>query len=195
MELGRAASYFSTTPVDGWNGTDWDQEVTTVTVDPYDRFISEREFGNKRRMLLVKPDDEYFHKYSVIKLPSGDVYMVGSRNSDIQGEEYSQVVLIHRAIDLGSVYSFTKTTKASGMAGTAVRTLSGEWWADAERVTFANAKEFDSVAFSTMTLTLPRDCTIDTDQELELDGRFYDVRESYMSAGFRQCRAIAKRSS
>jgi hypothetical protein len=195
MHLGSAANYFSKTRVDGWNGADWDLEIASVTLLGYDRFISERQFGIKRRMLLVRADDDLFPAYPVIRLPSNEVYLVGESNSDVSDDEYSKVYLIHRAQGIGTLYEFTQTTKASGMKGTAVRAGLGSYWCDVERVTMSNSKEFDNVVFSQMTITLPRGCPVNTDQELFMDGRYLTIQEAVEDSGFKQCRGIAKRSA
>jgi hypothetical protein len=56
MGLKTAANYFVRTPIYGWNGTTFVPTGAKGALDPYDRFVSEREFGLKRRMLLVNPD-------------------------------------------------------------------------------------------------------------------------------------------
>jgi hypothetical protein len=195
MRLATAANRFARTPISGWNGTAWVANVTTVTLLPFDRFISEREFGNKRRFLLVRPNDTTFDTYSVIKLPSQEIYLVGMHDSDIQVDEYSRSLLIHRVQGLADLIGFTKVIKASGMAGTAVRAVLRQVWCDTERVTSSKSKEFDQIAFTQVTLTFPRDCVVDTENEVQIGGQYYTLSESYMASGFRQCRGMAKRSA
>jgi len=195
MNLSKAANYFAQSPVSGWNGTDWDEEVSLVTLLPFDRFISEREFGNKRRHLLVPEKDPLFHNYSVIRFDaSNEVYLVGLTNHDIFVDVYSQVVLVHRAQFQGTLHGWSTSTAASGMKKGASRSNLGTFWCDTERVTVTNSPEFDGISFSQMTVTLPRDCPADTDNEIAANGKFYDLKEVNTSSGFIQCRAIQKRS-
>lgn len=195
MNLAEAASYFADTPIAGWNGSGWDEEVTTVTLLPYDRSASNIEAGNKRRFLLAKVEDETFEGYSVIRLPNEQVYLVGFTNVDMVTDEYSQVVSIHRALYQIELISFTKTLAASGMAKSVARTSLGTYWGDLERTSGTNSKEFEQIAFSQTLVTLPRDCPVDTDNELSANGKFYAISEAYDTSGFKICRAMAKRSS
>jgi len=195
MKLATAANYFTRTPIAGWNGSKWVCHLTTASLIPYDRFISDREFGLKRRMLLIRPEDTTFDDYSVIRFPNNEIYMVGMHDSDMQMDEYSRTLLIHRAQYQVEMFQFNTVTKASGMPGNMTRASLGLYWGDAERVRSSKSKEFDHVSFTQSTLTLPRDCPIDTNNEISAGGKFYTIEESYMASGFRQCRAMAKRSS
>jgi len=197
MDLEIAANYFADTLVDGWTGLAWDAEVLPVTLLPFDRFISERDFGNKRRHILVSPNTlPTLLAYPVIRFnQSGDVYMAGSVNSDIQGDSYSSVVLLHRAGGQGQVYGFTSVTSASGMASSVSRNQVGQYWCDVERVTLSNSREFDGVSFTQVTITLPSNAVIDTDNEMLFEGEYLDIREVFKASGFIQCRALSKRSS
>jgi hypothetical protein len=195
MNLQKAATYFADTPVKGLSGDTWVDLPGKVTLLPFDRFISEREFGNKRRYALVDVDADDLAAYSVIKLTDANlIYLVGTVNYDLHESAYSSVYLLHRAAFMGEMYTFEKTVKASGMAGSVVRASAGTWNCDVERVTFSNSKEFDSIRFSEVTLTLPSDCPADTDNEVKIGDDYFDIRESYMSSGFRYCRALQKRS-
>lgn len=195
MDLKSASRYFADTPALGWNGAAWEKVDSKITLLPFDQFISEREFGNKRRYALCDSDKVGISKYTLIKLPSDVIYMVGVRNYDMQEAAYQKVHLLHLARYTGKLYSFTKAIKASGMAGTVTRTLVGTYNCDVERVSFANSQEFDTVKFTDAAVILPLDCLVDTDHEIQVDDRFYDVRESYVSAGFRYTRCLVKRST
>jgi hypothetical protein len=195
MDLSRAANYFVRTPISGWNGTQWVADVTRVALVPFDRFISERQFGNNRRHVLVEYGDTAFDQYPVIRFGDGHVYLVGYENHDVFVDPYSRIFLLHRALYQGTVYGFTKTAAVSGMNKTAVRTSAGVYWTNVERVTLANSPEFDGITFSQTTVTLPRNCQIDTDNEILIDGRYYDIKEVNKMSGFVECRALQKRSS
>lgn len=195
MDLAKAATKFAKTPVAGWNGVDWDEEVSFVTLLPFDRFISERDFGNKRRHLLVPVEDSALDAYSVIRFSQTNaVYMLGYENQDIFVNPYSKVRLIHRAAYYGTLYEFTHTTAASGMKATATRSSVGDYWCDVERITFQQGKEFDNVSYTQNAIILPRNCPVDTDHELAAADRFHDITEVSVASGFKVCRAIQKRS-
>lgn len=194
MDLGQASSYFADTPIDGWNGTGWNVGVGYITLLPYDRFISEREFGLKRRMVLTKVGDTFFDDYAVVRV-GAEVYLVGSRNMDVQGDIYSHTHMIHRAAKQLDILEFTKTASASGLAREVTRTVASQVWGDIERATVTNSKEFETIKFSQITVALPRDAVIDTDNEIFDGESYYDVQEVYPSAGFVYCRVLKKRSA
>ncbi len=194
MDLSRAANYFSDTPVHGWDGTRWVNGVADVTYLPFDRFVSEREFGSKRRYVLCSADNDALDSYSVIKIGQ-EVFLVGVKNADVRGDVYSNIYLLHRATHFVDVAEFVKSTAASGFAKSVVRSVVGRYWADIERVTFSNSKEFDTIKFSQMSIYLPRDAVIDTDNEVVNGAEYYDIQEAHVSSGFTLCRALRKRSS
>lgn len=196
MNLGKAATWFSDTKVSGWNGSAWVPNVAAVTMLPHDRFISEREFGNKRRYVLCAVESTGLEAYPVIRFDDvSQTYMVGSRNFDIQVDAYSKLFLLHQVQYTATLYQFSKTTTASGMAGTVTRQSLGNVFCDVERITSASSYEFQDTNFTSVVITLPRDSVADTDHELKVGSDYYDIREAYASAGFRHCRAIRKKSA
>lgn len=192
MHLKGAAGYFARTPIDGWNGLDWDLDIARGAYLPFDRFISEREFGNKRRHLLCNPDNSISENYKVVRLIN-EVFLLGVRNNDIQGSVYSHIFLLHRAPFQAALIEYTKTSSASGVSGHAVKTSVGVYHCDVERMSYMNSREFDTVRFSEMQILLPSDCPVTVAHELKIDEYFYEVEEVFPSAGFIACRAIRKR--
>ena len=90
MDLSVAASYFDDTPIEGWNGSSWDQLDQEINLVVFDRFISDRNFGQRKRSASagapIPPE------YKVIRLPGDLIYLVESLNTDSKhGEQYSYV--------------------------------------------------------------------------------------------------------
>lgn len=56
MKLSQANSYFNSVSLDGWNGSAWIPDVIRGNLLSFDRFITERTFGQKKRMLEVGGD-------------------------------------------------------------------------------------------------------------------------------------------
>ncbi len=196
MNLGRAVSYFSDTVISGWNGNDWDADIMHVTQLPHDQFISEREFGNKRRYILTDPTNNALQTYRTIKFnTTGEVFLVGTNNYDIREDPYSRIYLLHRAPHFGDLVDFTETLSASGMKGGVNRTVIGQHHCDVERITFSRSKEFDGTRFSEVSILFPETVAVDTGHEAVIDGQYYDIQEAYEAAGFKYCRALSKRSS
>lgn len=195
MDLAQAANYFARTAIDGWNGTTWVSHVAEVALLPFDRFISERTFGNNRRHILVPYENTAYAAYPVIRFPDRHIYLVGFENHDVFVDPYSRIILLHRAPYVGTLYQFTKTTAASGVGRTMARAPMGTFWCNVDRTTLANSQEFESVSLTQSTILLPRNCPIDTEHEMAIDGDYYDIKETNKTAGFIECRAVKKRSS
>lgn len=195
MGLKRAANYFARTPIFGWSGSAFVPTGAKGTLDPYDRFVSEREFGLKRRMLLVNPDTPIPTQFSTIRVgTTGPIYLLGWLNQDIYADSpYSLVYLICVAPEICQIVSLTKTAKASGMAFTTTDTPVGTYHCVTERVTFNNSPEFTQMRVTDSTVTLPYDCPVHTDHEIIVGPERYVVQEDYKTAGFKQVRCQVKR--
>lgn len=194
MGLKQAANYFARTPILGWNGSRFVPTRAKGAFDPYDRFVSEREFGLKRRMLLVSPENPIPDNYSVIRLgPTGPICLKGWMNEDIDGlETYSLIYLVLISRETGQLIQLTKAAKASGMAFGTTDTILGTWHCSTERVTYTNSPEFHELRVTDSTITLPSNCPINADHEFAANGKRYVVQEAYKTAGFVQVRAQVK---
>lgn len=196
MRLAQASTYFLNDYVDGWNGTSWDLRVTKAAVMPFDRFISDQEWTGQGKSILLDPNDTSLENYSVIRLESGQIFMLGFRNFDSQKGTYSQVYSIMNAGNLAEIFSFTKATSASGMAKSVTRTLIGSYRCNVDHLTFMASKQFENTRLDEDIILLPRDAVIDTGHEIRIDGNFYyDVLEVYQFSGMIRCRAMKKRSA
>jgi hypothetical protein len=194
MNLKGAANYFAKTPLDGWDGTVWLLSVARGTFLPHDRFISEREFGNKRRHLLVNPATPIPANVNVLRLPNGKVYLKGWLTQDItDAGEYSLIYLLHIAQYQCTVLRQTRTASASGVVSSATRAPLGTWYADAENVTFLSSAESKTMAFGDAHVILPLDCPVTNNDFLQIGVDIYHVREVHESSGFRYCRCTVER--
>lgn len=179
MELGEAADWFATVPLDGWDGTQWVTNVAYGDFHVYDRFITERTFGAKKRIFL-QPDNKRLDTstYKVVRNPAGQVYIVQADNVDISGvETYQSSILLLEAAFTANIVEYTTTTLASGQAGSATLNVVGTSVCDVERFTSDRSDEFDLVTYGIFKITLPGDVTVGTDQELQIDGSLYEVKE------------------
>lgn len=194
MGLKAAANFFARTPLYGWTGTDFVELDVKGSLQPYDRFISEREFGLKRRMLLVNPDTPIPDDYTVIRVgTSGPAYLLGRVNEDWSVDNsYSLVYLLCIAPVVGELIELTRTAKASGMAFGTLDNSLGLWHCDIERLTFSNSTEFTQNRVSEVLVTLPSNCPANADHEFEVGGKRYVLQEVYPTAGFVQARSQVK---
>ena len=194
MGLKRVANFFARTPLYGWNGTAFVNTGCKGALQPYDRFVSEREFGAKRRMLLVNPDTPIPSQYTVVRLNSdGPIYMVGWLNKDVQDDQtYSLIYLLHQVTETGQLIALVKNIKASGMVGVVTDNILGTWHCNSERITFNNSREFNEVRITDATLTLPNNCPVTIDHEFAIGNSRYVIQEVYKTSGLLQVRAQLK---
>ena len=194
MGLKRAANFFARSPLYGWNGTAFVDTGCKGSLQPYDRFVSEREFGAKRRMLLVNPDTPIPAQYTVIRISTdGPTYMVGWVNKDIQDENtYSLIYLLHQATETGQLIALVKSVKASGMSGGVTDNILGSWYCNSERITFNNSREFNEVRVTDSTITLPSNCPVTVDHEFVIGNHRYVIQEVYKTSGLVQVRSQLK---
>lgn len=195
MDLQQAATYFLNDPIDGWNGTTWVPEITKGDLLSFDRFIADRDYVGLGRNLLLDPADTSLDMYSVIRLVSGDIYLLGNHNYDIQNGVYSRVVSIYRAQSVLTLLGYVKTLSASGVAGAVTRGNLGTYHGSIERVTFSSSREFDNTRATEVLVSLPRNCPVKTDNELQVGDDFYNVLEVFNFQGFVRARATKKKSA
>lgn len=194
MGLKRAANFFARSSLYGWTGSAFTLLDAKGALQPYDRFVSEREFGLKRRMLLVNPDTPIPAQYTVIRIgASGPVFMVGWINQDLYDESaYSLIYLLHLGTELGNLVEIRKTKAASGMNATTQDYSLGTWYCNTERVTFSNSTEFTQNRITDSTITLPSTCPATADHEVIVGSKRYVLQEVYKTSGFVQARAQVK---
>jgi hypothetical protein len=182
VDLSLASSIFNTIWVDGWDpagaGT-WVRKVSQGTMQVYDRFVSDRTFGEKKRILaigkrkgLVLPP-----QYGVIRLPDGKVYMVEYINQDVANDEsYSSVYMLHEATFRAGIYEFVASTLPSGLAGPAVKTLVTTYWGDQDKFS-SGPSEFEQARRETEAIWLERGAVVQASQQVVVNGLSYMPRE------------------
>lgn len=195
MNLRQAATYFLRDSLNGWNGTTWVNDITKCTLLSYDRFVTDRDYVQYGRVILLAPEDTTLNNYSVVRFDNGKVYLVGVENYDTLDGAYSKVVSVYQATHTCSLVGFTKTVSASGVAGRVTRSVLGTYHCNIERVTFSSSKEFDATHYTDVLITLPRDCPVTSGNELVIEDKYYDILESFEFSGYRRCRALEKTSA
>lgn len=196
MDLSTAASYFCDTSVSGWNGTAWIPDIASLSILPSDRFISVHEFDTNCQYALIDVNSTGLDDFPVIRVQAtGQIFLVGFRTNDVSGDRYSKFYLLRRADAIGTLYAFTKTFAASGMAKDATRQAVGEYFCDVEHVTSTPSRVFKGSKFGDSLLFLPSDCILETSSEIKVGEVYYAVSDVYENSGFKVCRAIGKKSS
>jgi len=179
VKLQQANSYFNTVNLDGWDGAAWVSGVAAGNLLSFDRFITERTFGQKKRMFEMGGTTTIPDAYKVVRLPTGTKYIVEAVNPDIRNDVvYGRTYLLRECESEAQIIQFVKATSASGIGGDPTPTTLATVFCDVERITSENSSEFREVRFSSHVVTLPEDTVVNTDYQLLIDGFYYEIMEA-----------------
>lgn len=179
MDASEASTWFANTPVDGWDGTNWVSEIAWGDFHTYDRFISERTFGAKKRIFLAPQDKRIdVATYPVIRTGDGLQWIVVSENADIDGvSAYQQAYLVVRAAFTADIIAYTTTSLASGQQKDATENIIATTVCDIERFTVDRSDSFDSVTYGKYKIVLPPNISVDTNNEILVNGDYFEIQE------------------
>lgn len=188
MDLSLVSEEFCKTPVYWFDGTDWQLADASCRMPPYDRFISDRAFGQKKRILHT-PGNRYLPlgKYLRVGGPVGRTYMIESVNED-QDEhgEYLNTYMVREATVAIEELVKVEVSQASG-AKTAdwqpVRTI----WGDFDRYGVLRSSELP-VDYTSYTVSLPHEIILEPDCRLRIEGQLFAVTENFLQLQLRQLR-------
>ena len=193
MYAGEAALWFADTVLDGWNGTAWVDNISCGDFHTYDRFITERTFGAKKRLFLAHQDNHFDPTvYSVVRTPDAKVWIVVSENADITDAAYAQTYLILEARFVAQSLSFTTSTLASGQQGSLVETVGATYVCDLEQFSLDQSDRFYATAYGIYKVVLPGYAAVDDDKELLINGSRFEIQESYTELLTKVCRVIMR---
>lgn len=179
MDVSEAALWFNTVPVDGWNGTAWVAEVGFGDFLSYDRFVTDRTFGIKKRIFHA-PDDTKIDAltYPVIRTPDDKIWIVISDSADIEGEvAYANSYLLLEATLQAEVIEHVSTELASGAEGPGSDVVLATYHCDLERYSASNSDLFVNVAYGGYEVTLPYGAVVDGTKELKINNVLYEIKE------------------
>lgn len=181
MKLGQAVSYHSLVTLDGWDRGNqrWIPEIAQCSFKAFDQFITNRSFGQKKRMIAVPECDRLDPKYHVIRIPEGTRYLVAEENSDIRRDETYQFLYLLQVAEYDAKIINTVTVKkSSGMPGEPTENIVDTVPCDMERHSATTRAGRDDVKMSLYTFAMPSDSPVDTDSIIEVaDGTRFNVRE------------------
>jgi hypothetical protein len=182
MDLGRAIGKHAQNDLFGWDSAL--ESFTPLGIKgglaAYDRFISDRAFGLKKRILLTKHHDKIPLATQYLMAGSGYArFMVEGINEDVYANSvYTNSYMLHEAPFLVSVGKLTGTAKASGVGGRTTFTEEFAVRGDYDRYSAINSKEdVKLVDFTIINLYVPLTTPLTTDHIVLLDGGYYDVTE------------------
>lgn len=181
MRLAQASSKFNGVHFDGWYeaGERWVPQVGRGMFQVYDRFITNKTFGAKKRILMIGALHPDIPKgISHIRTSDGSIYLLVSRNPDIALEgEYAAVYLIAVCDFTCRVVKTQRALNEHGMPVAGVEAFSAPVYCDMEAYSAAASGEFPAITYSTFAFSLPTYVDVTPDDQLEVASVRYDVKE------------------
>lgn len=185
MKMGRSTKKFAKTEVYLYNESTatWDLlDGVRGCLLVYDRFISDRAFGQKKRLfetpiaqkLPMDPDVR-----TVIKVGDGHaIFLIESENEDIQNSNAFSNIYSLRQLSWPAVISKKSGQKwASGAPKNDALIEIDRTWVDYDRYTANKSTESPGVNYTVETMIFPRGTKIDTDCQVSVDGMEFEINE------------------
>lgn len=182
MDMGRVAGKFCTTPVYGYDQTtlQWVGLGINGAVQTYDRFITERSFGQKKRVLVTLRDSLIPEHISQIRV--GDdlqVYLVESLVPDLSENVYEVIYSLRQAKHQAVLCELQGTMRLSGVTSASTEVELETLWIDLERFSSEPSRQLDAVDYTTYTAVLPRHSQAAPGQYLKVGTQRYRIEEVY----------------
>lgn len=179
MDLSRAALRHCRTPIFYFEGDVWLEAEVQGRLAAYDRFISDRAFGQKVRLLQV-PGGEFLPPDRYIRIGDsvGITYIAQSVNEDRdEFNPYMNTYMIRAVLNEVEIYHKVEKEIASGQKKTVWELLT-RCWGDFDRQGALNSDELD-VTYSAFVLNLPLAQAVPPDARFKISGRWYAPMEDY----------------
>lgn len=194
MDVSEAPLWFANTSVDGWNGTAWVRNVATGDFHAFDRFITERTFGAKKRVFYTPEEAKIdYETYPIVRTADGKVWIVTSDNADIEGvDPYAQSYILLEATLQAEVIEHTTQTLASGAEGSVTDTVLATHYCDLERYSAFNSEPFQNTTYGGYEITMHRGVVLDVEKELRINGTYYEIKEVIPELLTTVCRCLKR---
>lgn len=189
MLLGDIIVELCDTPIYYYSSGVWALSPVKCRVPPYDRFISDRAFGQKKRLVQTPggqllPASNYYRPGR----DTGRTYMVESVNEDQDANgDYLNVYMMREASDACQILTQQSTPRPSGTPKKEW-VVSSEIWVDFDRFGVLRSDELDGVDYTSFTITLPANVILPGDCRLRIDNALYAVQENFVQLELRQLR-------
>lgn len=185
MKLANSTKKFAKTSVSMYNETTEAWEVLPGVMGSffvYDRFISDRAFGQKKRLFetpiaMKLPMDPAVR--TILKFGTADaIFLIESENEDIQlNDPFANIYSLRQLTWPVVIKKKGGDTWASGVPKLDAEVTVDSTWADYDRYTANKSTESPGVSYTVDTVILPRGTKVDTDCRLYLDNAIFEVNE------------------
>ena len=188
MDLHRAVNRFATSQIEQWDSalSRWIPTECYGSLQVFDRFITEREFGQKKRIMTVGREGKLPTDVSIVRLEgSEETFMVEKFNEDVRyGKLYAYTYLLHEAPYYVTVCKIGTKTLASGavVQDDDSEVVIESTWIDFSRFTASPSRTFEETEYTILSMTFPSDSAVDSDCYVKTaNGDRYNVDEVYYS--------------
>lgn len=182
-DLSRAVGRFAKSTVSGWNGTAWVDTGLRGRLQVYDRFITERDFGQRKRILTLAGDVSLPSQYKVVRVGgSTTTYLVESALEDIdENTTYCTTFALHEAPFQVQICKNTTTESKSGVKRNTALAVLATTWVDISRYSATDSKAFPLTDYTIYNVYFPPGTTLDTDTIVKRvdNGEVLDITELY----------------
>jgi hypothetical protein len=194
MYVSEASLWFNSVPLDGWDGTAWYSKVAYGDFHAFDRFITERTFGAKKRIFHTPEETKIdYASYPIVRTPDGKVWLITSDNADIEGTEaYAQSYLLLEASLQGQIIEHTTQLLSSGAQGPDTETVVATEYCDLERYSASNSDMFANVTYGGYEITFRSGAAVTVENEILIDGVYYEVKEKIPELLTTVCRCLKR---
>lgn len=186
MDLGRASGKFANSPILKWDSitADWADTEYKGALQVFDRFVTERTFGQKKRIMLVDGGCKLDDEIKVLRLQgSEESFIVEKFNEDVRfGSLYSYIYLLHESPYYVDVIKTEEETNSAGVDIGTTEAIIESTWMDMDRFSAAPSREFEDTEMTILSMTFPNGSQVDTDCHVKTaNGERYNVDEIYYS--------------
>ena len=154
MDLRKSYSKFASHELQKWNWATSAFEPTGVkgSLQVYDRFISDRDFGQKKRIFLCPGEFDLDRNLAVLQIPGVEgVWLIEGENADADASGvYGTPVVLREARYTVKLYKKGGSKKrASGVGYTdQADVLMGTTWGDFSRYSSTGSRELPAVDYT-----------------------------------------------
>lgn len=193
--LSRALGRFAQSPVLGWDGGAWVDTGLRGRLQVYDRFITERDFGQRKRILTIA-GNVALPEYGVVRLEGSDTaYMVESSVEDMEGTDvYATTFALHEAAFQVQVCKMATAVTQSGVKRPAGEQVLATTWVDITRYSSVDSREFQNTDYTIYTVYFPVGTPLDTDSYVRRvdNGEVLDINEVFQSLEIPAARCLRR---
>lgn len=185
MDFAMCRDMFANDQLYGWNAASGEFDATGClgSLQVYDRFISERSFGQKKRVFTTSSTNVLDRVYDQVKVGDGPkVYLVEWANEDsVHDTVFGQTLSLREASVHGKLMrGAAGAVRGSGIAKPAADAVVATCWVDREFFNDARSSEFDDTRYVVYSLFFPQS-VVPTSDDYFLDdaGAKYEIIEVF----------------